>query len=131
MGIKGFSRERDRIARLYRKLLACEPVTFPRPNQPMDAPTERGVYIILNPRGTVLHVGSTPRAANGIKQRLYGHLQNKSSFVNVYMNHDGERLRNGYKFKYVVVRDPRQRALLEAYAVGRLLPKHIGTGQHQ
>ena len=94
----------------------------------MNAPTDRGVYLILNPRGTVLHVGSTPRAANGIKQRLYGHLQDKSSFVNVYMKHDGDRLRSGYKFKCVVVNDPRQRALLEAFAIGQLLPKHIGTG---
>lgn len=129
MGIKGFSRERQRINGLYRKLIACDPVKFPRPREQMNAPTARGVYLILNPRGTVLHVGSTPRAANGIKQRLYGHLQDKSSFVNVYMKHDGDRLRSGYMFKYVVVNDPRQRALLEAYAIGQLLPKHIGTGQ--
>ena len=129
MGIKGFSRERQRINRLYSKLIACEPVKFPRPREQMNAPTTRGVYLILNPRGTVLHVGSTPRAANGIKQRLYGHLRNGTSFVNVYMKNDGERLRSGYQFKYVIVKSPRQRALLEAFAIGQILPKHIGTGQ--
>lgn len=123
------TRERNRIDRLYRKLLDCEPVKFPRPRQMMNAPTDRGVYLILSPRGDVLHVGSTPRAANGIRQRLYGHLRNGSSFVKVYMKNDGERLRGGYQFKYVVVRSPRQRALLEAYSIGQLLPKHIGTGQ--
>ena len=123
------SRESKRIDRLYRKLLDCESIKFPRPRQTMNAPTERGVYVILNPRGTVLHVGSTPRAANGIRQRLYGHLGNRSSFVNIYMKNDGERLRSGYQFKYVIVKSPRQRALLEAYAIGQLLPRHIGTGK--
>lgn len=123
------SRESERLGRLFEKLLACKPVKFPRPNRPMDAPTDRGVYIILNPRGTVLHVGSTPRAANGIRQRLYGHLRNQSSFVKVYLKNDGERLRSGYQYQYVIVNSPRQRALLEAYAIGALLPKHIGTGQ--
>ena len=123
------SRERQRIERFFEKLLACEPVKFPKPREPLNAPTQRGVYLIINPRGTVLHVGSTPRAANGIKQRLYGHLQDKSSFVNIYLNHQADKLRSGYMFKYVIVKKPRHRALLEAYAIGKLLPRHIGTGQ--
>lgn len=123
------SRERERIVRFFEKLIACEPVKFPKPRETLNAPTKRGVYLILNPRGTVLHVGSTPRAANGIKQRLNGHLQDKSSFVNIYLNHQSDKLRSGYTFKYVIVKKPRHRALLEAYAIGMLLPKHIGTGQ--
>ena len=123
------SREQRRIESLYRRLLDCQPVQFPQPNQRLEAPTYKGVYLILGPRGAVLHVGSTPRAKNGIRQRLHGHLASRSSFVNIYMNNDGDLLREGYKFQYVRVANARQRALLEAYAIGQLLPKHIGAGE--
>ena len=56
------SRERRRIEFLYRRLLECESVRFPHPHQRLDAPIYKGVYLILGPRGAVLHVGSTPRA---------------------------------------------------------------------
>ena len=84
------TRERRRIETLYRQLLDCEPVPFPKPRQRLNAPTYKGVYLILGPRGAVLHVGSTPRAKQGIRQRLHGHLGNRSSFVNIYMDYDGQ-----------------------------------------
>ena len=123
------SRQRQTIDRLFRALTACEPVKFPKPRQPLDAPSQKGVYLILNPRGIVLHVGSTPRAKNGIKQRLNAHLQSNSSFVKTYLSGRGSKLRSGYKFRYVKVKNSRTRVLLEAYAIGQLLPKHIGTGE--
>lgn len=122
------SSERRRIDSLYRQLLDCEPVRFPQPNQRLHAPTYKGVYLILNPRGSVMHVGSTPRAKNGIRQRLNGHLGSRSSFVNIHLNGAGHLLRKGYAFKYIKVDNARYRALLEAHAIGQLLPKHIGTG---
>jgi hypothetical protein len=44
-------------------------------------------------------------------------------------NGDGSRLRGRYKFRCIVVRSDRQRALLEAYAIGFLCPAHMGTGR--
>lgn len=123
------SREKQTIDRLFQKLLACEPVTFPKLRKPLDAPTQKGVYLVLNPSDAVLHVGSTPRARSGIRQRLRAHLQSKSSFVKKYLKGQGSKLRLGYKFKYVKVKKARTRAILEAYAIGQLLPKHIGTGE--
>lgn len=39
------------------------------------------------------------------------------------------KLRGGYGFRYLTVKNPRQRALLEAYAIGVLCPAHIGLGE--
>ena len=102
---------------------------FPKRGERLDAPNEQGVYIICSPAGNVLHVGSTPRARKGIAQRLRNHLATQSSFAIKYLNADGSRLRNGYKFRYLIVRSARQRALLEALAIGHLCPAHIGVGR--
>ena len=42
------------------------------------------------------------------------------------LERDGTTLRKGYTFSYMIVPDPRMRALLEAYAIGRLCPAHLG-----
>jgi hypothetical protein len=101
-----------------------------KPRGHLHAPKRQGVYVIFSPKNRVLHVGSTPRAKNGIAQRLRDHLATRSSFTINYepLKSDGSRLRGGYKFCYLIVRSQRQRALLEALAIGHLCPAHIGLG---
>src|SRR3970040_2734550 len=98
--------------------MSAPPQNFPAAKQPLDAPTDKGVYVIYNPEGDVLHVGRTPRARQGIRQRLRDHLATRSSFTLQYLDRDGSKLRTGYKFRCLCVESPRLRALLEAYAVG-------------
>jgi excinuclease UvrABC nuclease subunit len=117
------------IQTLLTKLLRAEPMNFPPIRGRLDAPTDPGVYIIYSPESEVLHVGSTPRARNGLRQRLKNHLQSKSSFVRSYLAGDGSKLRQGYRYKYLIVPDSRERALLEALAIGTLCPKHLGLGK--
>lgn len=123
------SREFIKIDKLYDELIAQEPCVFPERRRPINAPAKQGVYIITTARGKVLHVGKTARAKNGLRQRLNNHLQGQSSFTKAYFDQAGHNLRGNCKFKFLVVRDPRTRTLLEAYAVSRLCPVHLGTGE--
>ncbi len=94
------------------------------------ASNSRGIYVIYKRSGRVAHVGSTPRAKRGIRQRLCNHLANQSSFCTQYLNGDGRKLIDEkYEFSFIVVPSPRRRALLEAYAIGQLCPLHIGHGK--
>ena len=122
------TKEQQKIKSLYKKLLASPWHSFPLPGKPLDSTAEHGVYIIYNARGGVVHVGRTLRARNGLNQRLRNHLNAASSFTNIYLHGDGSELRSGYQYKYLVLADPRKRALVEALAIGVLCPKHIGLG---
>lgn len=121
--------ELKEVEKLFNELISSKDYLFPEPRKKVTAPNERGVYIIYNPEGKVLHVGRTPKARNGIAQRLRDHLAGNSSFVGKYFNREGARLRKGYKYKYLVVSNNRLRAILEAYAIGHLCPAHIGLGE--
>jgi hypothetical protein len=121
-------REQSKIEALLHKLTAAELGRFPEARSKLEAPEDRGVYIIYDRRGNVLHVGSTPRAKGGIAQRLRGHLASRSSFVQIHFEGEGSRLSDGCTFRCIPVPVPRQRALLEALAIGRLCPAHIGQG---
>ena len=121
-------RETVIVHKLYDALLKQPLRPFPPPRQSIDAPAKRGVYVIYSPRGRVLHVGSTPKAREGIAQRLRDHLAAQSSFTQRYLGGEGTKLRKGYKFRCLVVPRSRQRALLEALAIGTLCPAHIGHG---
>jgi hypothetical protein len=121
--------ETKQISALFGKLCAQSFHQFPKSRQPLDATDEQGVYIIRSRSGKVLHVGRTPRAKDGIYQRLYDHLYGRSSFVYQYLDQDGSKLRNGYQYQYLAVSNSRQRALLEAYATAHLCPAHIGLGK--
>lgn len=117
------------IERLFGRLTSARERSFPVTGEAIEAPDKKGVYIIYNPRGRVLHVGSTPRARGGIAQRLRDHLAGRSSFIHIYYNKkNGSILRKGHSFRCIVVQDARRRALLEAYAIGCLAPLHIGHG---
>ena len=100
---------------------------FPQKRTKLDATTKRGVYIIASPAGKIVHVGSTPRAKLGIEQRLKNHLAGQSSFAKKSLNGKGSKLRGGYRYCFLKIGKKRQRALVEAYAIGRLCPKHLGA----
>jgi len=118
----------EKIAWLYERLLGSEKVLFPTTGYEFSAPSQKGVYIIYNENDEVVHVGCTPRAKNGIRQRLYNHLQGLSSFVGQFLRGNGTLLRHGYGFRCLVVEDPCDRKYLEGLAIGKLCPKHIGKG---
>jgi hypothetical protein len=121
--------EHEKVKALFDRLVSAPKKTFPPSGGSLDAPNDKGVYLIESPEGKVLHVGQTPRARGGIRQRLKNHLQGASSFVDVYFNNDGSRLRGSHTFRCLVIEDWRLRALVEAYAVGHLCPLHIGRGE--
>lgn len=116
------------IKKLFDLLIIQSKHSFPVPYHSIDAPTNHGVYIIYK-KEEVLHVGRTIRGIEGLRQRLKNHLHGKSSFTRAYLKGIGGKLReNIYAFRYLEVSDPRERALLEAYSIGILCPKHIGVG---
>lgn len=119
--------ERKRIRKLLSDLNRQRLYTFPEPRCSLDAPREHGVYIIRNSRGRVVHVGRTYRGKAGLLQCLRNHLAAQSSFVVAFLDGDGSRLRNGYTFQYLKVRDERERALLEYLATAWHCPKHLGV----
>jgi hypothetical protein len=123
------SREQRTVRKRFDTLINATPHSFPKKGERLDAPKKPGVYVIYDPKGKVVHVGTTPRAKNGIHQRLGNHLNGPSSFKRDYLGGDGSKLRTGYSYRCLPVNDPRRRALLEAYAIGCLCPKHLGVGQ--
>lgn len=121
-------KEQADVQALFEQLTQAPLQLFPGSEERVDAPKSLGVYIIYDPEDRVLHVGRTVRAKDGIYQRLNNHLRNESSFTTKYLNGDGSKLRLTHGFRCLVVEDARQRALLEAYAVGSLCPAHLGLG---
>ena len=119
--------ERRLIQGLFKKLWVQPAHSFPQ-HGPLNAAKKQGVYIIRKGR-VVLHVGRTLRGKNGLHQRLNNHLYGSSSFTNEYLEGEGARLRKGHTYQYLSLGNPRQRALLEAYGVGTLCPKHVGLGE--
>jgi hypothetical protein len=121
-------REQDTVTALFDELIDAPHCRFPDARGSVTAPTDKGVYVIYDPKRRPLHVGSTPRASHGIAQRLRDHLAGKSSFVEKEFKGHGSALRATHFFSFLAVSDSRTRALLEALAIGRLCPKHIGHG---
>ena len=124
------AREHAVIARLFERLQRAVPVPFPPARQHLDVPSKHGVYIIYSPRGTVLHVGRTLRGKQGLRQRLNNHLHGASSFTIQFLEGKGSKLRGTHMFSFIEVSNARTRALLEAYAIGSLCPKHLGVGEN-
>lgn len=116
------------VRALFATLLRAPLQKFPQHREPLNAPRGKGVYVIYDPKGKVVHVGRTPKARGGLGQRLKDHMSGASSFTAHHLKKDGARLRGGYKFRCLVVPDRWLRAYLEAYAIGRLCPAHIGLG---
>ena len=120
--------ETETVSTLFAELMESPLQRFPRFGQELIAPDLQGVYVIYGPRGKVLHVGRTSRAKNGIAQRFRNHMGASSSFTKKYLKGDGSKLRGKYRFRCLVVKNPRRRALLEAYAAGHMCPAHLGIG---
>lgn len=123
------SREFENTKRFFAALVRKTAVLFPTAGQRLDASTKQGVYVILDTKNRIVHVGRTLRAKSGITQRLNNHLHAASSFTVHYLKGNGSKLRGKYRFKYIEVRNARARALLEAYAIAKLCPKHLGLGK--
>lgn len=122
-------REQKLVRACFAKLRRSPLKPFPIPRQKLDAPDRKGVYVIYDARGRVLHVGRTPKAKGGLAQRLSNHLSAASSFTKQYLKGKGTKLRHGCVFRCLVVEDSRLRALVEAYAIGYLCPAHLGLGE--
>lgn len=123
------TRELESIKRKFRALMRAERIVFPMSRGRISAPTTQGVYLIFGPRGRVLHVGRTVKGRNGLRQRLKNHLQGQSSFTWSMFDKQGEMLRGTHSYAFIEEPNDRRRALLEAYAVGNLCPKHLGVGR--
>lgn len=122
-------KERDQIQKLLERLEAAPMQTFPVRRGALAAPPAQGVYVIVDARGRVVHVGRTVRGKSGLHQRLKNHLYGQSSFVNDYLEGRGDELRQKYSYKWVEVRNDRMRALVEAAAIAWYCPRHLGVGQ--
>lgn len=124
--------ESEKIRGLFQQLLAQPKYRFPKARKHLDAPTERGVYIIRKGE-TVQHVGSTPLAQDGISQRLSDHLYGRSSFIQGDLHQGiGSTLREDeYTYQCLCVPNSRDRTLLEALAIGTLCPEHVGKGRDE
>jgi hypothetical protein len=123
--------EHQVIKDLFENLCSQPMRAFPQPRQPLDAPAKHGVYIIRQEE-TVLHVGRTVRGQDGLHQRLNNHLHGSSSFTRKHLNGKGATLReSGFTYQFLELEDARRRALLEAFAVGVLCPKHLGLGDEE
>jgi len=120
--------EKTEIQNLHKNLISQNRSKFPEKGKPLNVPCTHGVYIIRK-GNKVLHVGRTHRGKKGLHQRLSNHLHGASSFAVEYLKSMGEKLRKGHTYQYLEVKGDRQRALLEAYAVGTLCPVHLGLGK--
>lgn len=131
--------EFQRVKAKFADLTGSPMRSFPAPHGRLEATDQRGVYVIYSPCGKVLHVGGTPRGQRGIRQRLSNHLHGQSSFTgeSKYLwRHGGSTLKARYtyvrercSYRYLAIDSERLRVLLEAYAIGRLCPDHIGLHQ--
>ena len=120
--------ESDEVARLVKELLEKPIVAFPPQRHQLEASERPGVYIIRDCGGNILHVGRTVSGQGGLRQRLKNHLYRKSSFTRAYFADGENRIRDGYTYQSMEVRDDRMRALLEHSAIGLLCPAHLGLG---
>lgn len=124
-------KETKKVENLFIKLIKSRFHEFPKKGytEIIGVPRGQGVYIIYDNKGAVVHVGRTQRGKNGLRQRLNNHLLGQSSFAENFLDRKGSQLRGRYKFKYLVIKNSRERALVEALAIGKLCPKHLGLGE--
>jgi hypothetical protein len=121
--------QRNAIRKLYGRLVKAKQRPFPKLGERIEVPALPGVYVVFNPSGRVYHVGRTTHGKRGLSQRLADHMAGRSSFTVKVLSGEGSRLRRGWSFSYLEVADARDRALLEALAIGMLCPVHIGLGE--
>lgn len=118
--------ERDRIQQLLDALEQASITPFPSGGESITVPKKLGVYVIRDPTKSVVYVGRTTRAKNGLHQRLRNHMAGKSALVRLHLNGDTSRLREGYSYQFLEVENDRERALLEHLAVAWHCPVVLG-----
>ncbi|MFZ1290203.1 MAG: hypothetical protein WAR79_08930 [Melioribacteraceae bacterium] len=121
--------ECDIIKSLHQQLLNSQSYSFPQRGAKINVSNQHGVYIIYSHEDIVLHVGTTKRAKNGLNQRLNNQKLGVSSFYRNYFRGKKLDLSVGYKFKFIIVENARQRTLLEALTTGFLCLDYIGIGE--
>ena len=120
--------EPEKIKKLFAALLKSESFYFPEKGK-LDITCEHGVYIILDTKQQVVHVGNTTRGEKGLCQRLNNHIGGSSSFSKNYLKPKQLSIRDGFIYKLLEVPNARERSILQAFTIGTLCPKHIGTGE--
>jgi hypothetical protein len=106
------------VKALFNKLIEAPLTRFSRGCP--SVPNQDGVYVIYGRwEGEVFYVGKTIQAAIGLRQRIR---QQKAKYGRTV----GARFSIGFRF--LVVSDPRQRALLEHLATGVLCPVDLAFG---
>jgi hypothetical protein len=115
--------EPERVKALFEELTRAPLKRFPDRGYDIDAPRQEGVYVIYDPSDRVSYVGRNVRRPTGLVGRLGAHLRGRGSPFRRNI------LRDNYHFRYLIVENPRLRALLEAYATGCLCPEHIRFGE--
>ena len=124
-------KEAKHIESLFKLLISQDKYPFPEPDKEINIPKKHGVYVIYNSEDRVVYVGRTQLGKNGLKNRFKNHLYGMSSFTKNYLNDDGNKLRKGYKFKYILLKNGRERALVESLAIGTLCPEYVGIGKRR
>ncbi|MDY2586790.1 GIY-YIG nuclease family protein [Winogradskyella aquimaris] len=119
--------ESENVKTLYDNLINAQFYSFPLLGK-VSVSVKQGVYIIYGSNNKVLHVGKTSRAKNGLNQRLTNHLRAQSSFSKAYLIKNGIDLRQIGSYKIIEIEDSRMRTFVEALAIGKLCPAHVGTG---
>lgn len=118
--------EAERIKELFNTLINSELYKFPIAGKVVVS-KDQGVYIIFNSESCAAHVGNTVRGKEGLNQRLNNHLKNQSTFAQKFISPNNYSLRSEFRYQYIVVPSARDRALLQALAIGLLCPLHLGT----
>jgi len=120
--------EISKVRCLFAKLCQEPKHLFPELGRKLQAPKKHGVYVLYR-NDVVVHVGRTLRGKEGLNQRLKNHLYGSSSFVTTFLK-DMSLLRSKeFQYQYFIVEAPRDRALLESYAIGNLCPEHLGLSE--
>jgi excinuclease UvrABC nuclease subunit len=112
--------EPEAIRTLFAKLQLAPLQRYPRLGEQLGAPQLPGVYIVYGIRGKVRYVGLA-RGRGGLRSRLATHLRSHWHEAKY-----GRNFKTHGSFRWLVVENERQRALLECYAAGCLCPVYIG-----
>jgi excinuclease UvrABC nuclease subunit len=114
----------ETIKALFDQLLAVPLQRFPKLGGKLNAPKQPGVYVLYGAKGKVLYVGLA-RGDKRLHARIMSHLSDSTWNIPKY----GSAFRSRGGFRYLVVENAYERALLEAYATGCLCPSNIGGSQ--
>ncbi len=120
--------EISKVRNLFAKLCQEPKHLFPELERKLQVSKEHGVYVLYR-NDDVVHVGRTLRGKEGLNQRLKNHLYGSSSFVKNFLKDKALLRGEEFQYQYILVESPRDRALLESYAIGSLCPEHLGLSE--